>query len=113
MHLLEGCAQGLEAAGDVVFDADGDAHVAVAAGVGGAVAEQDALVAHAADELLVARADFEEDEVGVAGPEANVHLGEGLLDAIAAGVDLGDVPVQIGGSASAAGSTARATPLTL
>ena len=62
----------------MLFYADGDAYVAVATGIGGAVTDEDALLAHRGCELLVSRADVYEDEVGFGWPvgEADFVAGQ-------------------------------------
>ena len=75
--------------------ADGDAHAAIAAGIAGAVANQHAGGAHAADELRMLRADVDENEVGAARPAADLSGVECGLELGSRCEDFAHVPIEI------------------
>src|ERR1700722_11335432 len=73
LHLCQCGPQRRDTARRMVFNADGDAHVAVAAGVSGPIAREYAVPLHCDDELLVPCADIEQNEIGNAGPGAHAE----------------------------------------
>ncbi len=77
--------------------ADGDAHAAVAARVSGAVADENSLLTHRRDELLMSRSNVNENKVGFGWPPAQVEAGEYSEEFRARLLDLSDIPVEIGG----------------
>ena len=76
--------------------ADGDAHAAVAAGIVGAIADEDFGDAHVTDEFRVLRTDLDQHEVGMTGPPADSFSVEGDFEISAGCKNFARVPLEIG-----------------
>jgi hypothetical protein len=76
---------------------DRDAYAAVAARVGRAVADQDAVRVHRLREFAMMLANFEQDEVGRGWPRPQTELVADCIALAASSDDLTDIPVEIGG----------------
>jgi hypothetical protein len=75
--------------------ADGDADAAGAAGIGGAVADEDSLLAHGGDKFFVRGAEVDQDKIRFGGPEMQSKRRQAIQKLCAGLFDLGDVPIEI------------------
>lgn len=75
---------------------DGDAHASVAAGVGGAIADEDASAPHGLGEFRVLRADENEHKVCLGGPIVHTEAVERGGKLFTSRKYFADVPINVG-----------------